>query len=90
MKKKNIELPQNSRRNFMKQAAAFTSVPAAIGITPLMAFNGTAPRNDEFVRAQEKKKDRKVAVVAGAARGIGRSVCVALAKEGIDIFGIDI
>lgn len=50
----------------------------------------TAPQTDEFISGKEKKKDRKVAVVTGAARGIGRSVCVALAKEGIDIFGIDI
>jgi NAD(P)-dependent dehydrogenase (short-subunit alcohol dehydrogenase family) len=90
MKKSSHEPSQNSRRNFMKKAAAFTSVAAAIGVSPLMAFNSTIPQTDEFVQRNEKIKDRKVAVVTGAARGIGRSVCVALAKEGIDIFGIDI
>jgi NAD(P)-dependent dehydrogenase (short-subunit alcohol dehydrogenase family) len=90
MKKSYQELGQESRRNFIKQAAAFTSVAAAIGISPLVASNGGAPQTDGFVHWNEKKKDRKVAVVTGAARGIGRSVCVALAKEGIDIFGIDI
>src|ERR1700754_4923952 len=32
----------------------------------------------------------KVAVVTGAARGIGRAAAVALAREGADIAGIDI
>ena len=34
--------------------------------------------------------DGKVAVVTGAARGIGRAACVALAQVGADIAGIDI
>lgn len=33
---------------------------------------------------------KKVAIVTGAARGIGRAAAVALAKEGADIVGIDI
>jgi NAD(P)-dependent dehydrogenase (short-subunit alcohol dehydrogenase family) len=32
----------------------------------------------------------KSAIVTGAARGIGRSICVALAKAGADVMGIDI
>ena len=34
--------------------------------------------------------DGKVAVVTGAARGIGRAAAVALARAGADIAGIDI
>ena len=64
--------------------------PGELSPSPLLALNSTAPQTDEFVRGKEKKKDRKVAVVTRATRGIGRSVCIALAKEGIDIFGIDI
>jgi NAD(P)-dependent dehydrogenase (short-subunit alcohol dehydrogenase family) len=90
MKKFNDAWQPNSRRSFMKQTAAITSAAAAMGMSPLMAFINAEPQTDEFVRGKEKEKGRKVAVVTGAARGIGRSVSVALAKEGIDIFGIDI
>lgn len=35
-------------------------------------------------------KKRKITVITGAARGMGRAFSVALAKEDIDIYGIDI
>jgi NAD(P)-dependent dehydrogenase (short-subunit alcohol dehydrogenase family) len=84
------EFRQESRRSFIKQAAVITSVAAAAAMSPLMAFNSPAPETAEDIDGKQKVRERKVAVVTGAARGIGRSVCVALAKEGIDIFGIDI
>ena len=34
--------------------------------------------------------DGKAAIVTGAARGIGRAVAVAFAREGADVMGIDI
>jgi NAD(P)-dependent dehydrogenase (short-subunit alcohol dehydrogenase family) len=73
---------QESRRNFIKNTAALGSVAAMTSITPLMSFGINTEK--------EPKNGRKVAIVTGAARGIGRSVSVALAKEGIDIYGIDI
>lgn len=41
-------------------------------------------------RKKEGLLQGKVAVVTGAARGIGRAAAVAMAREGADIFGIDI
>jgi 3-oxoacyl-[acyl-carrier protein] reductase len=35
-------------------------------------------------------KDKKIAMVTGAGRGIGRGICLELAKNGFDIAGVDI
>src|SRR5919199_3146496 len=37
-----------------------------------------------------RRMEGKVAVITGAARGIGRAAAVALAREGADVVGIDI
>jgi hypothetical protein len=56
MKRSHDELRQDSRRSFIKQAAAFGSVAATIGKSPLIAFNYMALQPDGFVRGQEKKR----------------------------------
>lgn len=42
------------------------------------------------VKKTKKSTKRRVAIVTGAARGIGRAAAVALAKDGVDVVGIDI
>ena len=80
---KRIESIENSsRRTFLGVGSA--AIAAA-------AFSGGA---DGQVRQQDSASSRilkgKAAVVTGAARGIGRSVAVALARSGADVAGIDI
>ena len=82
---KSHAIPPNravSRRSFI-----------GVGSTALVtaAFSGKA---DEQVRQQDSAWSEilkgKVAVVTGAARGIGRSAAVALARSGANVAGIDI
>src|ERR1700734_1525487 len=80
---KRSEFPQNSsRRTFLGAGSA--AIAAA-------AFSGMAEAQmTQQHSAWSGILKGKVAVVTGAARGIGRSVAVALAQSGADVAGIDI
>src|SRR5215212_9798528 len=70
-----------SRRDLVKGGVA--------ALAGTVAFTQAAPtQNDE--KTNPFRLDGRVAIVTGAARGIGRAIAVALAAAGADIAAIDI
>jgi NAD(P)-dependent dehydrogenase (short-subunit alcohol dehydrogenase family) len=83
------QLADASRRSFLAAGSA------AIGAATFGAFSAHGQQQEETQMAKQVAGwahilDGKVAVVTGAARGIGRAVAVALARSGANIAGIDI
>jgi NAD(P)-dependent dehydrogenase (short-subunit alcohol dehydrogenase family) len=74
-----------SRREFVLQAAATLATSAVAGSIP-----GVAKGDESGAESVRKPLQGKVAVVTGAARGIGRAIAVRLARGGADVMGIDI
>jgi NAD(P)-dependent dehydrogenase (short-subunit alcohol dehydrogenase family) len=80
---KRVEFIENSsRRTFLGVGSAAIAAAAFSGI----ADGQTRPQDSAWSGILKGK----VAVVTGAARGIGRSAAVALARSGADVAGIDI
>ncbi len=75
----------HTRRNVLRQGAAAL---AGIGLAAVAGSAAAAAESDLAEKPGRLKG--KVAVVTGAARGIGRAIAVAYAKEGADIMGLDI
>lgn len=73
-----------TRRDVLRQGAAAL---AGIG---LAALAGSASAAEADPTGKPGRLKGKVAVVTGAARGIGRAIAVAYAKEGADVMGLDI
>ena len=70
-----------------------------LGATALGLAAASKPANAEGASKANKESDGvesakllagKVAVITGAARGIGRATAVAMAREGADVVGIDV
>src|ERR1700750_376824 len=83
------QLADASRRSFLAAGSA------ASGAATFGAFAAHGQQQEETKMAKQVAGwahilDGKVAVVTGAARGIGRAVAVALARSGANIAGIDI
>jgi NAD(P)-dependent dehydrogenase (short-subunit alcohol dehydrogenase family) len=82
-------LEGGSRRSFLGGGSAAMIAAAFGGSAP----NGTAQEDRQMgqqANGWAHILDGKVAVVTGAARGIGRATAVALARSGANIAGIDI
>ena len=92
------------RRGVLKGAAAATTL-AAVGPAVAQIQTDTAPKELDGKAMPEPPPDRsagpirpgrgsmlegKVAVVTGAARGIGRAIAVEMASNGADVIAIDI
>jgi NAD(P)-dependent dehydrogenase (short-subunit alcohol dehydrogenase family) len=77
---------ETSRRKFIANASM-----SALGVLAASTALGTIIPEES--KAEDKSgniEPRRLAIVTGAARGIGRAISVTLAKNGIDIFGIDL
>ena len=72
-----------SRRDVLRTGAAALAGLGMLGVT------GTATAANNETPGVGKLKG-KVAVITGAARGIGRAIALAFAKEGADVMGLDI
>ncbi|MFH6989438.1 SDR family NAD(P)-dependent oxidoreductase [Flavobacterium collinsii] len=71
----------NSKRDFVQKKGLASAVIAEAEI-PLGAYGAK--------KSTDSNPEKKVAVITGAARGIGRAAAVDLARQGSDIWGIDI
>jgi NAD(P)-dependent dehydrogenase (short-subunit alcohol dehydrogenase family) len=76
------------RRDFLTRAASLAAAStAALPGTTAIAGSANPPQP---TRGTGGGLRGKVAVVTGAARGIGRATSVALAREGAEVIGIDV
>jgi hypothetical protein len=71
-------------------AAVAATTPGLAGITHVGAGQNSAETTGGTTSLLHRRMQNRVAVVSGAASGIGRIVSVAFAHEGTDIISLDI
>src|ERR1700687_3406111 len=91
MDKKNVSARYNlDRRDFLSGIAAVAATPTLAGITQVGPGQNPPQTTSGTSSLPHGRLENKVAVVTGAARGIGRAVAIAFAREGADIVGLSI